>query len=98
QAISKRQRRLDAIQLERKRVVRLPPITEETVKDVVGKIHGLLEVTDPQELKAALAHFIERIEVVGSDLTIFYTVAQPATSKCACNWRPRGDSNPRSPP
>jgi hypothetical protein len=55
----------------------LPAITNAMVDDILTKVHALLDTTDRKELKAALSHFIERIEIQGQDVTVEYTFNKP---------------------
>jgi hypothetical protein len=43
--------------------LKLPAITEAMVDDILVKVRDMLDTTDRKERKAALAHFIEWIEV-----------------------------------
>jgi site-specific DNA recombinase len=90
------QKRLGEIKRRQERNLKIPAITDAMVDDVIKRVHSLLDDTSPQELKAILAHLLERIEVEGEQLTVYYSVA--SSQQVAYNWRPRGDSNPRSPP
>ena len=60
------------------------------VDDILLKVHALLDLADRRELKAALSHFIERIEIHGQDVTIEYTFKKPTTANVSTVWRPRG--------
>lgn len=90
------ERRLLEIERERERALKLPRVTEGMVDSVLAKVHAMLEVTNPQELKTTLSHFVERIQVKGQELTLYYSVTPG--QNVVYNWRPRWDLNPRSPP
>jgi hypothetical protein len=47
---------------------------------MLSTVHTMLDSTEPRELKAALSHFIERIEINGQDVTIQYTFKKPLTA------------------
>jgi hypothetical protein len=86
-------KRLADIETDRQRGLKLPEIAEGMVDEVVIKVHAMLNVTDPQELKIALSRFIERIEVSGTELTIFYSMAPPATRIVSTESDPQGLPN-----
>lgn len=86
------EKQLEGIEKVKERAIKLPVITEAMVDDVLTKVRAMLDSTNPQELKTALAHFIDRIEVQGSQLTLYYSVA--ASQNIVYCERPRGDSNP----
>lgn len=83
-------RRLTEIEAERQRALKLPEIGEATVNDMLGKVHAMLELTDPRELKIALSHFIDRIEISGNEVSIFYSVAKPVTQIVPVTGDPGG--------
>ncbi len=74
-------KRLAGIEKERERALKLPVITDAMVEDILLKVHAMLDLADRRELKAALSHFIERIEIDGQDVTIEYTFKKPSTVK-----------------
>ncbi len=41
--------------------------------------HSLFDATEPRELKAVLGYFIDRIEVQGKELIVYYSVVKPAS-------------------
>jgi hypothetical protein len=84
------QHRLDEIETERQRALKLPTVTETMVDEVLDQVHSMVDTTDPQELKTALSHFIEKIEVTGSEITIFYSVAPPKKAIVPTNGDPEG--------
>ena len=57
---------------------------------VLDQVHSMIDTTDPRELKTALSHFIEKIEVTGSEITIFYSVAPPKKAIMPTNGDPGG--------
>jgi site-specific DNA recombinase len=78
------------LEKERSRALRIPPITDVEVADVLGRLHTMLEATDPRELKAVLAHFIERIDITGTQATIAYTFGEPKTELVPTTGDPEG--------
>jgi site-specific DNA recombinase len=84
------QHRLDEIEIERQRALKLPAVTETMVDAVLDQVHSMIDTTDPQELKTALSHFIEKMEVTGSEITIFYSVAPPKKAIVPTNGDPGG--------
>lgn len=88
------QHRLDEIETERKRTTKLPAVTETIVDEVLDQVYSMIDTTDPQELKTALSHFIEKIEVTGSEVTIFYSVATPRKAIVPTNGDPEGLRDP----
>lgn len=65
------------------------------VSSIKNKITEMLAAS-PEEIKALLPQFIEKIELDGNIANIKYAVSDE--QNVACYWRPQGDSNPRSPP
>jgi hypothetical protein len=45
-------------------------VTETMVDEVSDQAHSMMDMTNPQELKTALSHFIEKIEVNDNEITI----------------------------
>jgi hypothetical protein len=74
-------KRLAEIDAEKAKSLRLPPVTEMMVDEVINNVHSILDTTEPQELKVALSHFIEKIEMNGKETTIFYSVILPVKEK-----------------
>lgn len=74
-------KRLAEIDAEKAKSLRLPPMTEMMVDEVINNVHSILDTTEPQELKVALSHFIEKIEMNGKETTIFYSVIPPVKEK-----------------
>jgi hypothetical protein len=54
----------------------------------------MLDNTDPHEFKAALAHFIERIEISGQDVEVYYSIAPPMKGIVPVNGDPGGIRTP----
>ncbi len=75
----------------RERALQVPQVPEEMVDNVLAEAHAMLEVSNHQELKTSLSHFIDRIEVKDRELTIYYSVAP--SQNVAYNIRRRGGSN-----
>ena len=83
-------KRLAEIEKERERALKLPAITEAMIDDVLTRVYAMFELTEHQELKAALARFIERIEINGQDITIQYTFAKPVSTNVPSIGDPGG--------
>ena len=62
----------------------------EGVDDVHRRMPAMLDTTDPKELKAILAHSIERIEVAGAQATFCYTFAEPKAEFMPSTGDPEG--------
>jgi hypothetical protein len=45
---------------------------------VLNHVYEMLDTPDPQELNMVLNHFLEKIEVNGKEIMIFYSVEPPA--------------------
>lgn len=75
--LDKLQTRLAELEKERERAFRIPAVTDAAVTDVLSKLNAMLAATDAKELKAILAHFIEKIEIDGTRATFYYTFAEP---------------------
>ena len=84
-------RRLAEIQKDRERAMNIPPVTEAMVDAALSKIAYMLTNTNLGELKGTLAHFVERIEVEGEELTFFYSFAKPVASIMPTTGDPEGD-------
>ena len=84
--------RLLEIETERERALKLPQVTEAMVNDLQDTVFRMLDVTNLQELKITLSHFIERIEISGREMTIQYSVAPPTTGIVSTNGDPGGAS------
>lgn len=78
-------RRLEIIK-EREKKLKIPAVTESMVNDILHKVRAMFDITDYKELKVALSHFIERIEIDGRDVTIQYSFRKPEK-----NVLPSGD-------
>jgi len=57
---------------------------------LLERLSILGETAGQRELKAALTHFIERIEIHGQDVTIEYSFKKPAIAKVPTNGDPGG--------
>ncbi len=68
----------------------IPPVTKAMVDAALSKIAYMLTNTDPGELKGTLAHFVERIEVEGAELTFFYSFAKPVAGIMPSTGDPEG--------
>jgi hypothetical protein len=68
----------------------IPPVTDAMVDTALSKIAYMLTNTDPGELKGTLAHFVERIEVEGHELTFFYSFAKPVAGIMPTTGDPEG--------
>ena len=88
--IQKLNKRLAEIEKERERALKLPAITDAMVDDILLKVHAMLDLADRRELKAALSHFIERIEIYRQDVTIEYTFKKPTTANVSTVGDPGG--------
>ena len=75
--------------------LKIPDITDAMVGSIKNKITEMLAAS-PEEIKALLPQFVEKIELDGNVANISYAVSDE--QKVVCYWRPQGDSNPRSPP
>ena len=65
------------LEKQRDRALKIPAVTDAAVDDVRARLGTVLETTEPRELKAILAHFIERVEVEGRRATFYCTFAEP---------------------
>ena len=72
-------KRLAEIEKERQKTLKIPVVTDVMVDEILLKVRTMLDSTDPKELKTALSHFIERIEINGQNVTIEYTFKKPST-------------------
>jgi site-specific DNA recombinase len=88
--INRLNNRLAEVEKEREKALKLPAITDVMVDDILNKVRAMLDTTDRKELKAALTHFIERIEIHGQDVTIEYTFKKPTTAKVPVTGDPGG--------
>jgi len=79
-------------ELERQRdqALKIPVVTDAAVADVMLKLQTMIEVTDPKELKAILAHFIERIEISGEKATFNYTFGEAKIENVSVAGDPEG--------
>lgn len=68
--------RLEQIKQERDRAVQID-VDEATVNDLLEMVREMFSVADPKELKAALARFVEKIEVVGNEVVIYSLLPTP---------------------
>jgi len=82
--------RLAELEKQRERTLRMPAITDAAVDDVLQKIAAMLDTTDPKELEAILAHFIEKIEISGERATFYYTFNGPETQNMRLDGDPEG--------
>ena len=80
-------KRLAALEFKRQEGLKIPEVTEAMVTDVVQSTHEIFDSTNPAELKVALAHFIDRIDLRGREVQIGYSF-DPETT-LAVHWRPR---------
>lgn len=71
-----------------KKARKIPEATDKTVNQFLTAIHELLDSTDPDQLKAVLSRFIDRIELRGADVDVSYTF--DLGENLAYQWRPRG--------
>jgi site-specific DNA recombinase len=85
-------KRLAELEAEAKKARKIPLTTEKMVDELTAAVHKMLDNTDPNELKIALAHFIDRIELKGEEIEITYVF--DLGKNLAVQWRPRGDLNP----
>ena len=85
-------KRLADLEEQHRKDRKLPEATDKMVTQVLTTINKMLDTTDPDELKAALARFIDRIELRGEDIEMTYTF--DIGNNLAVQWRPRGDLNP----
>ena len=88
--IARLNKRLAEIEKEQEKALKLPEISEAMVNDMLQRVHAMLDITDRKELKVALTHFIERIEVHGQDVTIEYTFKKPSMVIVPTNGDPGG--------
>lgn len=88
--INRLNKRQAEIKREREKALKLPVITDTMVDNILDKVHAMLDTTDRKELKAALSHFIERIEIHGQDVTIEYSFKKPTTIKVSTDGDPGG--------
>lgn len=65
---------------------------------MLDQLSTLGETAGQRELKAALTHFIERIEIHGQDVTIEYSFKKPAIAKVPTNGDPGGAPDSRVQP
>lgn len=71
-------------------------LDDDAVSGIVNETHRLLKESQLVELKPLIQNIIGRIELDGHSATIWYSISPEPNS--AEYMRPRGDSNPRSPP
>ncbi|MDD4985271.1 MAG: recombinase family protein [Dehalococcoidales bacterium] len=81
--------RLEDIELERLRAANLPAVTDEAVNEMREKICCIFNSPDAQELKNALAHFIEKIEISGNEMTVTYSFGVSKTGIVPVGSDPR---------
>ncbi|WP_356948087.1 recombinase family protein [Dehalococcoides mccartyi] len=88
---------LKLAEIDRQREIgfKITAITDDMISSIKNKITEMLAAS-PEEIKALLPQFIEKIELDGNVANISYVVSDE--QNVACYWRPQGDSNPRSPP
>ena len=60
------------------------------VDEVLNRVNDIFDLTEPQELKAALSRFVERIEVNGQNVTVKYTFGKPVSAFSPTNGDPGG--------
>jgi hypothetical protein len=75
---------------ETQKTRKIPEVTEKMVADMMIAVHKILDNTEPKELKVALGHFIDRIELRGNDIEISYV--SDMGENLSYQWRPRGAS------
>lgn len=63
-------------------------VTDGVIDGIVTEMHRLLESSSAQELKLLLGSILDKIEISGRELTIWYTIAP--SQKIGDYWRPRG--------
>jgi len=63
-------------------------VTDDVADGIVAEMHRLLSNSTPQELKLLLSNILDKIEISGRELTIWYTIAP--CQKLGDYWRPRG--------
>lgn len=80
-------KKLADLEAQAQKARRIPEATDKMVTQIMTTIHNMLETTDPDELKVALAHFIDRIELRGEEIEIAY--AFDLGNNLAFQWRPR---------
>lgn len=88
---------LQLAEIDRQREIDLllPDITDSMIEGIRAKYIDMFAAS-PEKLKAILPEFIDRIELDETTARIKYFAVEE--QKVGCNWRPQGDSNPRSPP
>jgi hypothetical protein len=75
--INRFDKRLAELEKEHEKALKLPAITDSMVNDILEKTRAMLDTTDRKELKTALGHFIDRIEVDGSNISIEWGFKKP---------------------
>jgi len=86
-------KKLSELEEQQRKARKIPEATEKMVTEIMANIHKMLESTDPDELKVALGHFIDRIDLKGEEVEIAY--AFDLGTNLAYKWRPRGGLAPR---
>jgi hypothetical protein len=69
------EKRLSEITLEKEKMLKMPTITDQMADEIMVKIQEMFKTTKSAELKLALAHFIEKIDISGRELNIHYSFA-----------------------
>ena len=92
--LHERKKRLNSelveLEKQRERELKVPVITESMVDEVLKRVNDIFQLTEPQELKAALSRFIERIEIHGQEVSISYTFAEPVSANVSTTGDPGG--------
>ena len=101
------EKRLSVLEAERERAVKIPVVTEEDVNGAMATVDRIFNNSDPKVLKQGISELIDRIEVIGKEIKVYYTFEQAQSlattkdglKKAISYWkRPLRDLNPRSPP
>ena len=82
--------KLVELEKQRERELKLPVITESMVDEVMKRVKEIFQLIEPVELKTALSHFIERIEINGQEVTIEYTFGKHMSGKVSTTGDPGG--------